>query len=213
MKRYIPQKLLLLLERWLTESYLCVKWKHAWSVTFRPEFGVRQGSVLSPLLFAVYVDDLAKSCIWSNSIYILLYADDILLIAATVCELQKLLYICEHELSELDMSINIQKTCCLRIGPRHNAPCAAISMSSGTAIPWVDKIRYLGVFIARSHVFRCDLDHAKKSFYRAANAIFVKVGRAASEEVVIQLVSKCIPVLMYGLYRSLPINQVPTAVI
>ena len=120
MKRYIPQKLLLLLERWLTESYLCVKWKHAWSVTFRPEFGVRQGSVLSPLLFAVYVDDLAKSCIWSNSIYILLYADDILLIAPTVCELQKLLYICEHELSELDMSINIQKTCCLRIGPRHN---------------------------------------------------------------------------------------------
>jgi len=49
-------------------------------------------------------------------------------------------------------------------------------------------------------VFRCDLDHAKKSFYRAANAIFVKVGRAASEEVVIELlVSKCIPVLMYGL--------------
>ena len=80
----------------------------------------------------------------------------------------------------------------IRIGPRHNAPCAAISMSSGTAIPWVDKIRYLGVFIARSHVFRCDLDHAKKSFYRAANAIFGKVGHAASEEVVIQLlVSKC----------------------
>ena len=45
-----------------------------------------------------------------------------------------------------------------------------------------------------------DLDHAKKSFYRAANAIFGKVGRAASEEVVLQLlVSKCIPVLMYGL--------------
>ena len=41
---------------------------------------------------------------------------------------------------------------------------AAISMSSGTAIPWVDKIRYLGVFIARSHVFRCDLDHAKNRF-------------------------------------------------
>ena len=79
-----------------------------------------------------------------------------------VCMYQKLLYICEHELSELDMSINIQKTCCLRIGPRHNAPCAAISMSSGTAIPRVDKIRYLGVFIARSHVLRCDLDHAKK---------------------------------------------------
>jgi len=40
----------------------------------------------------------------------------------------------------------------------------------------------------------------KKSFYRSANAIFGKVGRAANEEVVVQLlVSKCIPMLMYGL--------------
>ena len=47
---------------------------------------------------------------------------------------------------------------------------------------------------------RRQTDHAKKSFYRAANAIFGKVGRAASEEVVKQLlVSKCVPVLMYGL--------------
>jgi len=50
------------------------------------------------------------------------------------------------------------------------------------------------------HTFRCDLDHAKKSFYRSANAIFGKVGRATNEEVVVQLlISKCISILMYGL--------------
>ena len=39
-----------------------------------------------------------------------------------------------------------------------------------------------------------------KGFYRSANAIFGKVGRIASEEVVLQLLnSKCIPVLLYGL--------------
>ena len=98
------------------------------------------------------------------------------------------------------MLINVQKTCCLRIGPRHNAMCATISTSFGTAIPWVDKVKYLGIFVVRSYTFRCDLDHAKKSFYRSANAIFGKVGRAANEEVVVQLlVSKCIPILMYGL--------------
>ena len=43
-------------------------------------------------------------------------------------------------------------------------------------------------------------DHAKRSFYRAANSIFGKIGRIASEEVTLQLVkSKCIPVLLYGL--------------
>ena len=40
----------------------------------------------------------------------------------------------------------------------------------------------------------------KKSFYRSANDIFGKVGRIASEEVVLQrITSKCLPVLLYGL--------------
>jgi len=40
----------------------------------------------------------------------------------------------------------------------------------------------------------------KKSFYRAANAVFGKIGRVASEEVTLQLIkSKCLPVLLYGL--------------
>jgi hypothetical protein len=40
----------------------------------------------------------------------------------------------------------------------------------------------------------------KRSFYRAANAIFGKVGRIASEEVILYLLTnKCIPVLLFGL--------------
>ena len=39
------------------------------------------------------------------------------------------------------------------------------------------------------------------------NAIFSKVGRSASEEVVLQLISsKCIPVLLYGL-EACPLNK------
>ena len=41
--------------------------------------------------------------------------------------------------------------------------------------------------------------NAKRSFYRAANSILAKVGRVASEEVVIQLLKyKCIPILLYA---------------
>jgi len=47
---------------------------------------------------------------------------------------------------------------------------------------------------------KCSLHHAKKLFYRSASAIFGEIGRIASEEVVIQLIiSKCIPVILYGL--------------
>ena len=75
-----------------------------------------------------------------------------------------------------------------------------VSLSAGTVISSVNEMRYLGIFIVRSRIFKCSLDHAKKSFYRAANAVFAKIGRVASEEVTLQLIkSKCLPILLYGL--------------
>ena len=50
-------------------------------------------------------------------------------------------------------------------------------------------------------------NEAKRSFYRAANAIFGKIGRFASAEVTLHLLkTKCIPVLLYGL-ETLPLNK------
>ena len=37
---------------------------------------------------------------------------------------------------------------------------APITCTSGAALPWVDEVRYLGVFMKRSRVFKCSLDHA-----------------------------------------------------
>ena len=49
--------------------------------------------------------------------------------------------------------------------------------------------------------FKCSVDQAKKSFYRAANSIFPKVGtRLASEEVVVELLKcKRLLILLYAL--------------
>ena len=48
--------------------------------------------------------------------------------------------------------------------------------------------------------FKCCLNNAKQSFYRAFNSIYGKVGSSASEEVTLSLVkAKCIPCLIYGL--------------
>jgi len=63
---------------------------------FYVNFGVRQGSVLATFSFAVYLEDLARSCSTTNATFIMLYADDILLIVPSVCELEKLLRRCEE---------------------------------------------------------------------------------------------------------------------
>ena len=63
-------------------------------------------------------------------LHIILYADDILLLAPSVTQLERLLRKCE-ELSYLDMAINVKKSACVRVGPRYNVSCREITTSTG----------------------------------------------------------------------------------
>jgi hypothetical protein len=143
-------------------------------------FGVRQGSVLSPFLFALYLNDVMVNRVCNFSSFAILYADDILLISSSVCELQRIFTVCERELTWLDMTINVKKSCCIRVGLRHDPTVASITTVIGYKLPWVNEIRYLGTYVIQGRQFRCSLTHAKRSFHRSINAIFGKVGRLAS---------------------------------
>jgi hypothetical protein len=139
-------------------------------------------------------------CLSFVSINIIVYADDILLLAPTVCGLQNLVKLCVEELTSLNMGVNYRKSVCLRIGSRYEAPCANVMTNEGHTLNWVKTCRYLGVFITSSRRLKCDLTHSKASFYRAFYAIFGKIHNIASEEVLLTLIrSKCLPVLLYGL--------------
>jgi len=64
-------------------------------------------------------------------------------------------------------------------------------MCDGGELPWVDEIRYFGA------KFKSSIDQAKRSFYRAANGIFAKIGRPATEEVMVQLMKQqCLSILL-----------------
>jgi len=77
----------------------------------------------------------------------------------------------------------------------------------GREILWCDTVKYFGVYLTAATIFRCSYDYVKHTFYGAFNGIFGKVGHAASEEVVAQLLkARCLPVLYYGL-DSCPINK------
>ena len=162
---------------------------------------------MSPYLFAIHINDVASAVehldvgckLGLVSLCIVLYADDILLLAPSVSSLQTLFSACEAELANLDLAIYSKKTVCVRIGPRFNVKCCNIVTADGTSLTWVDKIRYLGVFIVNNRQFRCSFDSMKSRFNRSFNAIYGKIGRTASHDVILKLVeSKCLPTLLYG---------------
>ena len=77
----------------------------------------------------------------------------------------------------------------------------------GHILQWVESIRYLGVYLLRARQFKCNYDNAKSSFYRAFNAVFGRIGRSGSEEVILQLInSKCLPCLLYAT-EACPVNK------
>jgi len=128
---------------------------------FMFSFGVRQGSVWSPLLFAVYINDLIMSFPNNGGVYAILYADDIVLISPTVCMLQNMLTTCELELQVLDLVIDPKKSFCIRIGPRNAITCVHICSSSGVLLPWVKEMKYLGVTIVSSRNFKISTVHGR----------------------------------------------------
>ena len=68
---------------------MCVSWNSKKSNEFNVSNGVRQGGVLSPILFIVYIDDLllelerhSSGCYWNKHFSgAVCYADDITLLA------------------------------------------------------------------------------------------------------------------------------------
>jgi len=90
---------------------------------------------------------------------------------------------------------------------RINNVCCDIVSSYGYVLQWVDSIRYLGVHFVRGRYFKCNLDNAKASFYRAFNAVYGRIDRSGSEEVILQLIRfKCMPCLLYAL-EACPVNK------
>jgi len=207
MKRLVPTELLVVIENWFSKCFTCVNFMSALSSFFQLKCGVRQGGVLSPHFFALFIDEVVNSvkslgigCYMRHMcMSIILYADDILLLAPSIGCLQQLFLICEAELNSIGMLINENKTVCMRIGPRYQAVCANIVTLTGKKLEWVEKLRYLGIYVISSCKFKCCFDDAKKAFFRSFNAVYGRIGRAASEEVILSLIrAKCLPVLLYG---------------
>jgi hypothetical protein len=96
---------------------ISVKWGNTISQPFDVKNGVKQGGVLSPVLFTLYIDkllnNLKTSClgchIGSNYAGALSYADDIVVMAPSLSALKNMLLICEKFGNEYHVIFNPSK--------------------------------------------------------------------------------------------------------
>ena len=122
-------KFIMILQCWLSKSTTTVCWNGYLSNMVSLTCGVRQGGILSPFLFSVYVDDvlvrlhsLKVGChIHFINFNSMMYADDLILLAISLEDLQEMINVCSEEFIKLDMKPNAKKSCCMRVGKRFNS--------------------------------------------------------------------------------------------
>lgn len=150
--------------------------------------GVAQGSILSPALFNIFIEDLAEKLEKEGELNfqdILLYADDILLLCKTEMQLKKCINIIETWCSENGMELNKKKSGVLIFAPRRamdipNMKRVKKGRNNGdwiparesiNGIPIVSKYKYLGTCLDNKLTMKTQLD----SIRRKANFLFVRL--------------------------------------
>ena len=201
----VPKIFIDVIMSWYDGLICRVLWDGHYSDWFDVTAGVRQGGVLSPNFYGLYVDDLI--CILQSSnigCYVLgkfaaalIYADDMAILAPSLRGLQKLLFLCERYCLEWDIKLNAGKTKNLSFGGKLQ-PSSQLVLN-GSPIEWVTKWKYLGVTLLHGAQFGCCVDESLRKFYRAANAILRVDGRSDDIVMLRLLETHCVSVLSYAI--------------
>jgi len=133
--------------------------KKGYTDEFSTSCGVRQGCLLSPLLFTIYINDLVDAidvggfCYNGVWIRLLLYADDIVFLASSPCVMQEMIDRLENYCDIWDLKVNLNKSKIMvfrkggRLSKKWNWHF------NGSNIEIVNTYKYLGVNLVNSGSF------------------------------------------------------------
>ena len=156
-------------------STACVELNGEVSQPFNISSGVKQGGILSPFLFNLYIDDLLKQCtgaslgaLFNNvNVSIIAYADDLVLLSPLDSHLQKLLDICSAYGAKWKISFNPKKSTITEFGTSQ-ATNRAFEIA-GQFLDHHSSFKYLGVEINQS----CDSsEYIKRAFRKVQKLTF-----------------------------------------
>ena len=175
--------------RLIMDSYirqkLCVRWKNCISQPIPILNGVKQGSIISPSLFCIYLDVLlnrletnrAGCRIGTKFCGALAYADDLTLISPSIKGLQSMINVCETFSVEYDVLFNETKTVCIMFGKNEVTP---VVYMSNVKLVWKLKVKHLGNIINSDLSDNDDINYKCGCFYQYVNRLIVLFGSLPS---------------------------------
>ena len=181
---------------------------------FASNTGVRQGENLSPLLFALYINDLETYLLSKGNnhidfkddaannlvkLFILLYADDTIILSNTVAGLQKSLNDLKNYCTEWKLRVNCSKTKVV-IFEKRKAGRQPKFLYNNEELEIVEAFKYLGVIFNYTGNFRkCEM-YVKDQATKAMFALLSKGRRLKLPiDIMLDLFDKTVvPVLLYG---------------
>ena len=208
LKDKISHTFWLFLVKWYKGLRAVVKWKGQYSHIFTVTRGTRQGSILSPQLFNIFIDDLLQSLqhvkkgvsIGYSNYSSFAYADDVTVYSSTIPDLQFLIQMCADYATKWRFNFGIKKTKCMIVG--HHKFYAEPRWKLGTnIIENVSSMDILGVAfnnnLKHSIYVNNRIQKCYRSFYSLRNAGFSYPG-VHSDVKSYMWKSMCQPVLLYG---------------
>jgi hypothetical protein len=169
----------LLLRSYVLQS-MSVRWCNSVSTKFPCSNGVKQGGVLSPVLFTVYMDELLDrlsklgiGCHLSGSFAgALCYADDLTIITPSFGAANSLLIECEKFADEYDVLFNASKSHAL-IFNQAIVPIQAKLSLNGSPIEYADRALHLGTNIGADDTM-VNIRNYQSDLYGRVNSIHSK---------------------------------------
>ena len=158
--------------------------------------GVRQGGILSPSLFAVYMDDLSSLLNTSRigchiddvCINHVFYADDLCLMAPCAIALQELINVCYQYSNEIDLNCNATKSFCVAFTPKHYKLLLPSLFMNSLPILYADSIKYLGFIFTSNNCDDSDILKQMRMLYCRSNRL-VRLFNKCSKPVLLELCS------------------------
>ena len=191
------------------QSEACVKTKIGLSETFPIEIGVRQGCVLSPSLFNLYISDLVNDLntgdldapiLHSSQVSSLFYADDVVILSSSQRGLQNAINILGLYCSKWKLTVNLKKTKIIIFNRKGEILSNFKFYLLDKDLDVVSSYCYLGVVFTAGCNFSTAMKTLQKKALRAMFSIRTTLGENnPSVSLQCKLFDACIvPILLYG---------------